>query len=272
MFRSRTSGGWPATFPDMPSLLDQLRSLPRCDLFGRYALLLLHLMLLPALSVITEGHPKADVLAMLAEQSLFVAAAALIGGRRMLWVGIPLMIPSLITAGAALALGEIPEEHYPLWAVARAASFIVPIITVGLLILVDVLAAERIVFDLIFGALCVFVLIGLCWANVYQLIERLAPGSFMVDYARYQIDAAADPFASLGLFTYYSFVTLTTVGYGDIVPVSALARWLVWLEAVAGQFYMAVFVARLIGLQSSVATPAAEATDERHPAELRRAA
>jgi voltage-gated potassium channel len=257
----------------MPSLLDQLRSLPRCQLIGRYALLLLHLMLLPALSVITEGHPQADILAMLAEQSLFVAAAALIGGRRMLWVGIPLMIPSLITAGAMLAVGEIPEEHYPLWAVARAASFIIPIITVGLLILVDVLAAERIVFDLIFGALCVFVLLGLCWANVYQLIERLAPGSFMVDYARYQIDAAADPFASLGLFTYYSFVTLTTVGYGDIVPVSALARWLVWLEAVAGQFYMAVFVARLIGLQSSVSTPTATTVvDEPRPAELRRAA
>jgi voltage-gated potassium channel len=265
---------WRARYvPAMPSLLDQLRSLPRCQLFGRYALLLLHLMLLPALSVLTEGHPQADILAMLAEQSLFVAAAALIGGRRMLWVGIPLMIPSLITAGAMLALGEIPEEHYSLWAVARAASFIIPIITVGLLILVDVLAAERIVFDLIFGALCVFVLLGLCWANVYQLIERLSPGSFMVDYARYQIDASADPFASLGLFTYYSFVTLTTVGYGDIVPVSALARWLVWLEAVAGQFYMAVFVARLIGLQSSASTPTATAVaDEPRPAELRRAA
>lgn len=183
------------------------------------------------------------------------------------------MIPSMITAGVTVAFGQIPDEHYPLWAVARAASFIVPIVTVGLLILVDVLAAERIVFDLIFGALCVFVLIGLCWANVYQLIERLVPGSFMVDYARYQIDAAADPFASLGLFTYYSFVTLTTVGYGDIVPVSAVARWLVWLQAVAGQFYMAVFVARLIGLQSSVSTPTiAVQADEQRPAELRRAA
>lgn len=274
MFRSRPAAGWAATFPAMPSLLDQLRSLPRNQLFGRYAFLLLHLMLLPALSVITEGHPKADILAMLAEQSLFVAAAVLIGGRRMLWVGIPLMIPSMITAGVTVAFGQIPEEHYPLWAVARAASFIVPIVTVGLLILVDVLAAERIVFDMIFGALCVFVLIGLCWANVYQLIERLAPGSFMVDYARYHLDTAADPFASLGLFTYYSFVTLTTVGYGDIVPVSALSRWLVWLEAVAGQFYMAVFVARLIGLQSSVATPAvtAVAGNEPRPAELRRAA
>jgi len=48
-------------------------------------------------------------------------------------------------------------------------------------------------------------------------------------------------------------VTLTTVGYGDIVPASATARWLVWLEAVFGQFYMAVFVSRLIGLQVSPA-------------------
>jgi voltage-gated potassium channel Kch len=55
------------------------------------------------------------------------------------------------------------------------------------------------------------------------------------------------------VFTYYSFVTLTTVGYGDIVPASATARWLVWLEAVFGQFYMAVFVSRLIGLQASPA-------------------
>jgi hypothetical protein len=55
------------------------------------------------------------------------------------------------------------------------------------------------------------------------------------------------------VFTYDSFVTLTTVGYGDIVPSSATARWLVWLEAVFGQFYMAVFVSRLIGLQASPA-------------------
>lgn len=256
------------------TFLQRFISLPRSRLAGRYALLLVHLMLLPALSVFTEGHPKADVLAMLAEQSLFVAAAVLIGGRRTLWIGIPLVIPSAITAAVTLALGEIPETHYPLWAVARAASFIVPIITMGLLILVDVLAAERIVFDLVCGALCVFVLIGMGWANVYQLIERLSPGSFVVDYARYHIDAGADPFASVGLFTYYSFITLTTVGYGDIVPTSALARWLVWLQAVAGQFYMAVFVARLIGLQSSVpATPAAE-QDAEVPAgpALRRAA
>jgi voltage-gated potassium channel len=116
---------------------------------------------------------------------------------------------------------------------------------------VDVLAAKAIVFDMICGALCVFVLFGMCWANLFTLVERLAPGSFAVDFGRYHVDAGADPLAAAGVFTYYSFVTLTTVGYGDIVPASATARWLVWLEAVFGQFYMAVFVSRLIGLQVS---------------------
>ncbi|MFM8415047.1 MAG: potassium channel family protein [Planctomycetota bacterium] len=223
--------------------------------FDRYAILLVHLLLLPVLSVATEGHPKAELVAMVAEQLVFLGAAAALGGRRMLALGLPLVLPGVATLAVTLALGEIPGEHYWFWAVARAVTFIVPILTVGMLILVDVLAARRIVFDMICGALCVFVLFGMCWANVYTLLERVAPGSFAVDFSRYQVDAGADPLAAAGVFTYYSFVTLTTVGYGDIVPSSATARWLVWLEAVFGQFYMAVFVSRLIGLQTSVAEP-----------------
>ncbi len=220
--------------------------------FGRYALLLVHLLLLPVLSVLTEGHPRAELLAMVAEQIVFVGAAAALGGRRMLVFCLPLLVPGVVTLAATIMAGEIPVGHYSIWAIARAISFIIPIVTVGLLILVDVLAAKRIVFDMVCGALCVFVLFGMCWANVYTLVERLAPGSFAIDFARYHVDAGADPFAAAGVFTYYSFVTLTTVGYGDIVPASATARWLVWLEAVFGQFYMAVFVSRLIGLQVSV--------------------
>jgi hypothetical protein len=49
------------------------------------------------------------------------------------------------------------------------------------------------------------------------------------------------------LFTYYSFVTLTTVGYGDVTPISTPARTCAWLEALTGQFYLAVLVAGLVG-------------------------
>jgi voltage-gated potassium channel len=219
--------------------------------FGRYAILLVHLLFLPVLSVLTEGYPRAELMGLVAEQCVFVGAAVALGGRRMLILGLPLMIPGLTTLAVTLLADQLPQGHSWVWAIARAVSFILPIVTVGLLILVDVLAAKRIVFDMVCGALCVFVLFGMCWANIYTLLERLAPGSFAIDFARYHIDAGADPFATAGVFTYYSFVTLTTVGYGDIVPASATARWLVWLEAVFGQFYMAVFVSRLIGLQAS---------------------
>jgi len=232
---------------------NELAKFVRRPHFGRYALLLVHLLLLPVLSVLTEGHPRAELVAMVAEQLVFIGAAAALGGRRMLLVGLPLTIPALATLGVTLVMGEIPDGRSWIWAVARAVSFVVPIASVGLLILVDVLAAKRIVFDMVCGALCVFVLFGMCWANVYTLLERLAPGSFAIDFTRYHVDAGADPFAAAGVFTYYSFVTLTTVGYGDIVPASAAARWLVWLQAVFGQFYMAVFVSRLIGLQTTIA-------------------
>jgi voltage-gated potassium channel len=227
--------------------------------FGRYAILLVHLLLLPVLSVVTEGHPQAELMAMMAEQVVFLGAVAALGGRRMFMLGATLAIPGIITLAATFIAGELPGDRSWLWAVARAVTFILPIMTVGLLILVDVLAAKQIVFDMICGALCVFVLFGMCWAQVYTLLERVAPGSFAVDFGRYHVDAGADPLAAAGVFTYYSFVTLTTVGYGDIVPSSATARWLVWLEAVFGQFYMAVFVSRLIGLQAS---PAHRESDE----------
>lgn len=238
----------------------ELAKIVRQPHFGRYAILLVHLLLLPALSVMTEGHPRAELVAMVAEQLVFLGAVAALGGRRMFTFGAPLVLPGIGMLAVTFCAGEISGDYYWFWAVARAVTFIVPIMTVGMLILVDVLAARQIVFDLICGALCVFVLFGMCWANVYTLLERLLPGSFAVDFHRYHVDAGADPLAAAGVFTYYSFVTLTTVGYGDIVPASATARWLVWLEAVFGQFYMAVFVSRLIGLQASPTEPAVAGT------------
>jgi|GEM_PF-183175 len=224
------------------------QSKPR--MMGRYALLLVHLLLLPLLSVMTEGHPQAELIAMVAEQVVFVAAVAALGGTRMLWMGCPLLLPGIITVGLSVSLGQ-SEDQFVFWSIARSASFMIPIVSISLLILVDVLAAEKIVFDLVCGALCVFVLLGMCWANIYLMVERLSPGSFTIDFSRYHIDPVHDPLAAVGIFTYYSFITLTTVGYGDIVPASAVARWLVWVQAVFGQFYMAVFVSRLIGLQTS---------------------
>ena len=93
--------------------------------------------------------------------------------------------------------------------------------------------------DLIIGAVCTYFLLGLFWASIYTIMEMAQPGSF-------SIPAGMSDQGSL--FNYYSFVTLTTLGYGDITPLSEAARSLSVLEAAMGQLYIAVLVARLVGL------------------------
>ena len=101
---------------------------------------------------------------------------------------------------------------------------------------------RRPVGDRIVGAICVYLLIGLAWAKVYETLDAVAPGSF-----RFPTDAA---WAAPGLprYTYVSFVTLATVGYGDVTPTTALAGTLAWLEAVTGQLYLAITISRLVAL------------------------
>jgi hypothetical protein len=97
----------------------------------------------------------------------------------------------------------------------------------------------------IVGAVCGYLLLGLIWSLIYSAIETLAPGSF----AR-SVHDSAEPL-DRSVLSYYSFVTLSTVGYGDITPATPLVRTLSWIEAVAGQFYLAVLVAGLVGFKVS---------------------
>jgi hypothetical protein len=103
--------------------------------------------------------------------------------------------------------------------------------------------------DAIFGAICGYLLLGIIWGIIYSALETVSPGSFQTND---EIAATmADPRHRRGLLNYYSFVTLTTVGYGDILPASPVARTLAWLEAMTGQIYLAVLVAGLVGLKVS---------------------
>ena len=146
---------------------------------------------LPVLSVLTEGHPKAEMLAMVAEQIVFLGAAAALGGRRMLVFGMPPGVRAWSPLAATFAAGEIPVGHYSLWAIARAISFIVPILTVGLLILVDVLAAKRIVFDMICGACACSCCLACAGPTSSRCSSGSPPAHSRIDFARYHVDAGA---------------------------------------------------------------------------------
>jgi len=89
------------------------------------------------------------------------------------------------------------------------------------------------------GAICVYLLLGVLWSLAYSFVDLVSPSSF----TGADIDNAAG-FKSTWI--YYSFVTLTTLGYGDILPLSATARSLAYLEAITGQFYVAILVAGLV--------------------------
>jgi hypothetical protein len=108
----------------------------------------------------------------------------------------------------------------------------------------SILALRDLTWDSIFGAICGYLLLGVACALTYSMLYAANPAAFQLgDSVRMQIEQAD---YSRHIFIYYSFVTLTTVGYGDVIPLSVPARTLSWVEAMAGQLYLAILVAGLI--------------------------
>jgi len=109
-----------------------------------------------------------------------------------------------------------------------------------------VIDTETVTHDTIYGGLSVYLLMAITWAAAYLLLVTVQPGAIVVDAARH-------PNHTMDWFdcVFYSFVTLTSLGYGDIVPMTAQARSLSILEAVSGIMYVAVLIARLVGVHAA---------------------
>jgi len=123
--------------------------------------------------------------------------------------------------------------------------------------------------DSVNGAFGGYLLLGLAFSHIYCLVLAFRPSAFMLSETLGELPSEGG--ARHSLFTYFSFCTLTTLGYGDITPKGPGARTLAWVEAVIGQFYVAVIVAELIALKVSTALrdqqPAAQSTDSKSPEE-----
>jgi voltage-gated potassium channel len=111
---------------------------------------------------------------------------------------------------------------------------------------------QRIRLDHLCGALSGYMLSGLAWANLYLVVYLLSDDAFRISTDL--VPQLANEMTRRHLFNYFSFITLTTVGFGDIAPVAPIACSLVWLEATFGQFFVAVIVGQLIGVKLAQTT------------------
>ncbi|MGH7289419.1 MAG: potassium channel family protein, partial [Myxococcota bacterium] len=110
-------------------------------------------------------------------------------------------------------------------------------LAVAAFLLANVLAAGRVDGERICAALCVYLLAGIAFGGIFATLDALGPGS-LAGVGPIDLDDAV----------YFSFVTLATLGYGDIAPATSATRALAVLEAVFGQLYLAVLIARLVSL------------------------
>ena len=145
----------------------------------------------------------------------------------------------IVVATGLVRLGPIPDEIATL-CILLDASFLC--VATGVL-LVQLFRTTEVDADMLVGSFCIYLLLGMIFAFAYLFLDATGDAFRYISEAEHGEGKSA--FRDL---MYYSYVTLTTLGYGDIVPISAPAKALAVFEAVCGQFYLAVLVARLLGL------------------------
>jgi hypothetical protein len=211
----------------------------------RFATLLGALVLVIAAPPLLGGYLLGLPLTRLTFSVLFFAGVYAVSRNRRVLVG-----GSVIGLFAFLSTWLATESEAVSIVIADHATDLAFIAFVGATILRTVVAHDEITSDTIYGGICVYLLIGLGWEAAYSIVEYLNPGSFaMGGVPLSALDTGETGPRSYPALVYYSFVTLTTLGYGDIVPTTPQARVLSTAEAVFGQLFVAIFIARLVGLQ-----------------------
>ncbi|MGD9403105.1 MAG: potassium channel family protein [bacterium] len=108
-------------------------------------------------------------------------------------------------------------------------------------ILQNVIRSRQVTVDTISGAIAAYLLLGILWAGAYRLLDVVQPGSFAG-----QTRAISQPGAEVPNYVYFSFTTLTTLGYGDITPATPPAKVIAILEAVTGPLYITILISQLV--------------------------
>ena len=210
--------------------------------------LLIALVLLIVMTPFFEEFALGDLIEALMITLVLVAAVIAVGGKRSVLIAAALLlVPAIVGKWLTYAY---PQTFQPYFFFGFGIAFMGLVV---LKLLGYVLRSMQIDTEVLCAAVSVYLLLGLIWALAYALVAHLSPGSFAF---------AANPHSSgrMDRFNafYFSFVTLSTVGFGDVTPVSKLARTLAVMEAVTGTFYVAILIARLVAMYVPTSRSAAQ--------------
>lgn len=204
----------------------------------RFLFLLIVILAMLVVVPFVEDYSGINFLIVIAVTGIFIATMYAISHKKhhvvlalflvsptigMLW------IDYFIKAEWAFVIGEICGVLFFGFAIFHIVNFM--------------LKENEVTKEMIYAAVVVYLLMAMLWSDIYQLLERLAPGSFSMPDGQIQYDRR--------LFLYFSLVTITTLGYGDMTPLTDRAAGLASVEALSGQIYLVVLVAWLVGMHVS---------------------
>jgi len=248
--------------PIAPRLKQRLRVLRRLIGPRSYICLLVSLLLLSLLSASTSDSPftrgVVTFLALSLVMSITVATSqAKHVAYKMFFFGLTISI-LLIVSNVFM----LPPMHTKTFRIISDSMAILYVLYAAFLIIKDVFSGQVNV-NRICGAICFYLMIGMCFGMFFYVLDMHDVTSFKLN--QFYDHTAMEGFPitmhdRLTLFNYYSFCTITTAGFGDITPVSQAARTFTWMEALFGQLYLSILIARLVGLHIVAST--ASATDE----------
>jgi hypothetical protein len=210
------------------------------DRFSTVQLLVALVVLFTCAPFVEEMRGGHLILSILFSMVLLAAVFAVAKRKRVLIVAVILAVPAIV--GRWINHFR-PDLVHP---VVFLVSALVLLAFVIAHMLRFILRAPVVNVEVLCASVSVYLMLGLMWTVAYWLVDQLTPGgafSFNTNRGAQSMDG----------FTgfYFSFITLSTVGYGDITPVSRMARWLAAMEALIGLLYVAVLIARLVSLYSA---------------------
>ena len=202
----------------------------------RYTLLLVALLALVLAPLVFDASDQRSLTFRAGSLGVMLfGILAVLQHRKTRTIAVTLAVLASVAHGGSFVYGT---QFYPQLRLALSAAFFS---FMAVIIVRDVLRSEVITWDRIQGAVSAYLLFGVAWGVLYAWAGLGDPQAF--SGAVGATPQSGEP------MIYYSFVTLTTLGYGDITPVSQTARTLAWLEAAFGQIYLVVLVAHLVSRQ-----------------------